>query len=521
MQVSKTVGALALVAVLAASAAWGGAQGEGTGAAGKVAEISVLAWDRGTTPSTQGTIEKNWWVDYVNEHLAPRGAKVRYVPIPRNQEGEKLSTMLAAGDAPDISFTYNVDLILLYVKSGGLIDFTDLVAKGGAPNLPKYFTQEDMEAGRINGRQYTFPYKNASFGDLTWIRKDWLDKLGLAEPETVDELTAVLKQFKAKDPGGVGDRLIPFLMTRSVNGWDTDVMPAFMDQLPGPEKLVTPRQMWPEAKPTLKYLNGLYHQGLLADMVLDKQEDQEKQRFVRGEVGAYLQMGHRPFHPAYGSLYMKLQENVPTARIVGTSPWRRTRSDKKGVQFSSASYYAYRLFSPLSNKHPEAALAYIDWIGSDGTIPYLLGIDGKDHLMVDGFPRIIDAKQFAERVGWIQPQYPGMRFIFTDNIDKWMRYYSLAFVREQDREQWIREARHVAIDKLEYKDILLNAEKPMRVKYAALINTAWDAALPKIVLAPADQFDKLFDQAVKDYRDNGGDAIAREAVELYNKIYKK
>ena len=37
-----------------------------------------------------------------------------------------------------------------------------------------------------------------------WIRQDWLDKLGLAVPTTVDELHDVLLAFKNNDPNGNG-----------------------------------------------------------------------------------------------------------------------------------------------------------------------------------------------------------------------------------------------------------------------------------------------------------------------------
>ena len=37
-----------------------------------------------------------------------------------------------------------------------------------------------------------------------WFNYDWLEKLGLEEPQTTEELYEVLKAFKTQDPNGNG-----------------------------------------------------------------------------------------------------------------------------------------------------------------------------------------------------------------------------------------------------------------------------------------------------------------------------
>jgi hypothetical protein len=65
----------------------------------------------------------------------------------------------------------------------------------------------------------------------------------------------------------------------------------------------------------------------------------------------------------------------------------------------------------------------------------------------------------------------------------------------------------------------INAPTPMAVKYTAQITSEWNNALPKIVTAAPGKFDAVFDAAVAEYRKNGGDAVEKEARELYRKIY--
>ena len=117
-------------------------------------EITVLAWDRGIIPTEQGTIENNWWTQYVNDNMAKLGIKVRYVPVPRAQESQKLPTMLAAGDAPDVCFSYDKALYGLYVKNGALLDYTNLINRYGK-NIKKQFSADDLALGKLNGRIYS------------------------------------------------------------------------------------------------------------------------------------------------------------------------------------------------------------------------------------------------------------------------------------------------------------------------------------------------------------------------------
>ena len=43
-----------------------------------------------------------------------------------------------------------------------------------------------------------------SLVEPAFIRKDWLDKLGLEQPKTIDDFYNVLKAFKEQDPDGNG-----------------------------------------------------------------------------------------------------------------------------------------------------------------------------------------------------------------------------------------------------------------------------------------------------------------------------
>lgn len=116
-------------------------------------EITQWVWDRGTIPADQGTLEDNWWTKYIDEHMAPLGIKVSYIITPRAQEAEMLSTMLAAGTAPDVLHTNQQALINTYINGGGVADLTSAVETYGQ-NLKKLYDDETLKWGMKDGKIY-------------------------------------------------------------------------------------------------------------------------------------------------------------------------------------------------------------------------------------------------------------------------------------------------------------------------------------------------------------------------------
>lgn len=77
-----------------------------------------------------------------------------------------------------------------------------------APNIKAYFEefpQYKAACLAADGKLYVIPTTYDTIAsEGFFIRQDWLDKLGLSVPTTVDEYHEVLKAFKTKDPNGNG-----------------------------------------------------------------------------------------------------------------------------------------------------------------------------------------------------------------------------------------------------------------------------------------------------------------------------
>ena len=125
------------------------------------------------------------------------------LPSNENDQDVKIQAAGAANNLPDI-FQVTRAPWLRMVKQGLIAPVDDMYAKMPVRTKQQY-TDASIKFTTYNGHSYGL----ASPGSIVRneglvIRKDWLDKLGLAVPKTIDELLAVMHAFTYDDPDGNG-----------------------------------------------------------------------------------------------------------------------------------------------------------------------------------------------------------------------------------------------------------------------------------------------------------------------------
>ncbi|MNW27623.1 Lipoprotein LipO precursor [compost metagenome] len=221
-------------------------------------------------------------------------SKITFNWVPDASKEERITTALASGQLADIvTLTMMTNSSVRNSLKSGL--FWDV-----GPYLDEYenlskIPQNVREAASIDGVLYGVPFqKNLARGGLV-IRKDWLDKLGLEVPTTLDELYNVAKAFTEQDPDGNGKKDTTGFVDRSdlryssfktlssyfgtPNGWMVDDQGKF-----------TPEFETPEYLETLKYQKDLYTNGYMnKDFAVTAKTDQQQQ-FAQGRAGIYTGM---------------------------------------------------------------------------------------------------------------------------------------------------------------------------------------------------------------------------------------
>lgn len=138
------------------------------------------------------------------EKLANVKLSVEAPPI--NNYVDKLQVLMASGDLPDLVYNWGgADANLeKWSKDGLLTPLDDKIAK--YPNLTKNITKEMWDSVKsINdGKTYLIPRTNVVNHWGYMVNQQWLNKLNLKAPTTLDEFTNVCKAFTNNDPDGNG-----------------------------------------------------------------------------------------------------------------------------------------------------------------------------------------------------------------------------------------------------------------------------------------------------------------------------
>ena len=201
----KQVTAFLLAAVLGVSALMTGCgdskkKEETAGKEGGSKEFTAFMFLSGTP------FNEDWevWKEIEKE----TGVKLKGVVASSNSDySTAFQNMVASGQLADIIACESTSDLEKLGKDGGMLPLNDLIDEH-APNIKKMLEEDPnfkYQTTAEDGNIYNIPLgKELQSSQFYWIRQDWLDKLGLAVPTTVDELHDVLLAFKNNDPNGNG-----------------------------------------------------------------------------------------------------------------------------------------------------------------------------------------------------------------------------------------------------------------------------------------------------------------------------
>jgi putative aldouronate transport system substrate-binding protein len=168
---------------------------------GKSIDPSDKSLPSGDTP------ESNQYTKYVKENLNIE-SKMMWQAATGKDYDQKVNLSIASNDLPDTMIVNDTQLRQM-VKAGQLADLTDVYNKFASPAIKSIIeTTKGLATKNVtfNGKMMALPNvtTESDMVHIMWIRKDWLDKLGLQVPKSVDDVEKVAKAFVEQDPDGNG-----------------------------------------------------------------------------------------------------------------------------------------------------------------------------------------------------------------------------------------------------------------------------------------------------------------------------
>lgn len=250
--------------------------------------------------------ENNQYTRYVKDTL---NIDTSYIWIAAGADYDsKVNLAIASNDLPD-AMVVNLAQFHQMVRNDQLADLTEAYNNYASPAVRQMMDSSKgiaLDAVTFDGKIMAIPALTVPDDgyQLLWIRKDWLDKLGLEVPRTMEDIEKVADAFVKQDPGGNGagktigiagpqsGGLLHADFLQPTNGnfafdpifFAHDAYPGFW--VPGPDGKAAYGSILPETKTALAKLADLYKKGLI-DPEMGTRKDTAA-AITSGQAGMYF-----------------------------------------------------------------------------------------------------------------------------------------------------------------------------------------------------------------------------------------
>jgi len=456
-------------------------------------EISIVVTSLGTSFPPGMDENHNPYLDYIERNT---NLNINVILPPNESYHEKLNIVLSSTALPDMLYAVDDVWLSNKVQEHKLQPLDELIDQYG-PDLKRKIPKEAWDQVTFNGMIYAVPSMNEVKGiELMYARKDWLDRLGLKPPRTLDEYYEVIRAFTFGDPDGNGVHdTIGLLLTEKL-GRSAPFFGAFGTQLDSwlerDGKLVYSNTL-PETKEALAFLRRLYAERLIdPEFPLNRTKTLEE-KVASGKVGIFS----AAWYDTRGPIDQNKQRD-PKAEWIPLEYPTGPRGEKGTYSTSLV-----RGFSIVPAGSPNGAdvIRLLNFIAGEGHRNLKLGFENeiwsmKDGKMVTDFPEHDKHKYrgiYSALVEVIEPELDKQRL---DSLGEHFRLY----------ENQKRVENNLIVNRF------TGLPTPAMGKYMMKLSSMEEQFI-KIVLGVASLDD--FDQYVSRWRLEGGDEITREVNEWY------
>ena len=264
------------------------------------------------------TLENNRYVAAAEKAL---NIKIKYLWLKNDADKgyeKQLRLAITAGEIPDMFIVTNQNDLVQLAESGLIMPVDDVVYK--------YFTTWDKqiqssdggklyEMAMYDGQCYGIPCNISDTDTFSyiWLRKDWMDKLNLEAPKTMDDLRNIMLAFKEAKLGGsentygmVIDKDLYYSTRGLFAGYGA--YPEFWVEDESGNLVWGGTQE--NVKKALSFLNGLYNDGLLDKEFITQSNTDAKALMFNSQAGI-LYAGHWLAHDL-----QKLHDNDPESEWI-------------------------------------------------------------------------------------------------------------------------------------------------------------------------------------------------------------
>ncbi|MCI8769936.1 MAG: extracellular solute-binding protein [Lachnospiraceae bacterium] len=270
------------------------------------------------------TYENNAYTRYVKEKLNVQNKNV-FEAIESDNFSETISMVIASKKLPDVMVVNDANTLQLLVDNDMVEDLTSAYKNCASDRIKEIYSSYGdsiLDNATFDGKLMALPETNIANGvSMLWLRKDWMDKLGLAAPETLEDAEYIIQKFMEEDPGGNGvGQTLGLACDEELTGgcdynyeYQVDIVFAKYGAYPkqwlyDKNGDVVYGSVQPQAKKALRRIRKMYQEGILDKDFLLRGTNNIVDAVVSGKCGSFFGPWWAPNNPL-----MKAMQNNPDA----------------------------------------------------------------------------------------------------------------------------------------------------------------------------------------------------------------
>lgn len=266
------------------------------------------------------TYENNAYTRYLKEVLNVQN-KDAFEAANGDAYKQKVSMAIASGTIPDI-MQVDAPTLKQLVDNNMVEDLTEVYKNDATDTIKKDYASyggKALASATFDGKLMALPSTQCSnTPTMLWLRQDWMDKLGLKAPKTIDDVENILNEFVTKDPGGNGNgKTIGLVSAPTIGGaygglYQMDNVLALYNAFPNQwikeNGKVVYGSTTANMKNGLQKIADLYKKGLIDPQIAARKGDDITSLIVNGQAGAFFGPWWSPDYPLNDA--KKLNPNV-------------------------------------------------------------------------------------------------------------------------------------------------------------------------------------------------------------------
>lgn len=243
----------------------------------------------------------NAWTRYINKKINAQNENI-FEANTGEDYAQKVSMAIVSNEIPDIMAVSDYETLKQLYENDLIADLTESYENCASDVIKDIYNSYDgrvLETATFDGKLMALPTTEISHGPgILWLRQDWMDKLGLEPPKTLEDIENILQQFKDKNPGNnpegtEGLVIAPEVVGKSGGGYQVNNIFGYFGAYPyqwiddGNGKAIY-GSIQPEMKEALTVLADWYKKGLIDKQMAVRTYDDRKAILTSGKSGAFF-----------------------------------------------------------------------------------------------------------------------------------------------------------------------------------------------------------------------------------------